>query len=658
MTTPHRSAPTRALPHQPNLNQLKRQAKELLKAFQAGDRPAADEVNTHYRDADRATFALHDAQLVIARAYGFESWPKLAQHVRPDDARDGLSKPSRRMSQPGDMRGRQWRRNGVAVDGDQAWAMFCACADGDLDTVRRLYHANPDFVHAQIHYCKPIEFALRENHDDVVRFLLEQEPVLLAKDVYGGARIAQCSGGAYRIRQQEMLRRGYSELDQIVIGNLRRLAPHASEHYRRLDKALQDQDLERISQLLDQYPDLVNATDMHGNGPVHHAVRYGRQEAVELLLDRGASIDLERHDGLTPITLSAWHSPALTGYLLARGAQCTISAAAAMGRLENVKQLIGANPQTAHQLDANGYVPITYAAREGHADIVQLLLDHGVDPNRPEQDAWYGAALFYACLNDHRDVIRLLLDRGANANAGMDSSGWCLDRYSGWEGIRQLLREHGAIVQPMHMNVQRMKDAILCGEQIIYDDDGAAMQFAGGWGSFVCTVVRYRQDIELLDLYVEKVGTERLKQLSSIDYYTTNGAFIDRLVVHGADLNRRDWLGRNVLFQCACWACDSYPWSSYLPQRPSASEVEKNIAATKAYLKHGVDPNVIEVSDSTTPLGYAARCGHIEMVNLLLDDGADPNLPEDRPWCRPLAYAESEGHAAVAALLKSRAARA
>jgi len=34
-------------------------------------------VNAHYRGADPARFALHDAQLVLARSYGFDSWPKL-----------------------------------------------------------------------------------------------------------------------------------------------------------------------------------------------------------------------------------------------------------------------------------------------------------------------------------------------------------------------------------------------------------------------------------------------------------------------------------------------------------------------------------------------------------------------------------------------------
>jgi hypothetical protein len=61
----------------PDLEQLKRQTKELLRDFVAGKAAAIEEVNAHYRAADASKFALHDAQLVIARSYGFESWPKL-----------------------------------------------------------------------------------------------------------------------------------------------------------------------------------------------------------------------------------------------------------------------------------------------------------------------------------------------------------------------------------------------------------------------------------------------------------------------------------------------------------------------------------------------------------------------------------------------------
>src|SRR5438094_10662854 len=49
------------LPPRPNLDQLKRQAKELLQAGKAR--------------------ALHDAQTMIAREYGFSSWNALHDHV-------------------------------------------------------------------------------------------------------------------------------------------------------------------------------------------------------------------------------------------------------------------------------------------------------------------------------------------------------------------------------------------------------------------------------------------------------------------------------------------------------------------------------------------------------------------------------------------------
>jgi hypothetical protein len=60
-----KSLPTRALREHPDLNQLKRQAKELLADFIAGLPGAVTEVNTHYCDADAGVFTLHHAQLVI-----------------------------------------------------------------------------------------------------------------------------------------------------------------------------------------------------------------------------------------------------------------------------------------------------------------------------------------------------------------------------------------------------------------------------------------------------------------------------------------------------------------------------------------------------------------------------------------------------------------
>src|SRR5215475_7876765 len=77
------------LPSRPNLEQLKNQAKDLLKAYQSAHAESFQRIQAShpdYSNADEnkirdAKFSLSDAQLVIAREYGFASWPKLKDHV-------------------------------------------------------------------------------------------------------------------------------------------------------------------------------------------------------------------------------------------------------------------------------------------------------------------------------------------------------------------------------------------------------------------------------------------------------------------------------------------------------------------------------------------------------------------------------------------------
>ena len=73
------------LPLRPNLEQLKRQAKDLLKDYRAGD-PATRRLveqywSPHFSSGPDRKLGLAEAQHIVARAYGFASWPKLKQHV-------------------------------------------------------------------------------------------------------------------------------------------------------------------------------------------------------------------------------------------------------------------------------------------------------------------------------------------------------------------------------------------------------------------------------------------------------------------------------------------------------------------------------------------------------------------------------------------------
>jgi hypothetical protein len=76
---------SRSLPPSPSLEQLKKQARDLLNAYRAGDPQAAQRIRTQLRrppepvraGAGSPGILLADALLVVAREHGFASWPKL-----------------------------------------------------------------------------------------------------------------------------------------------------------------------------------------------------------------------------------------------------------------------------------------------------------------------------------------------------------------------------------------------------------------------------------------------------------------------------------------------------------------------------------------------------------------------------------------------------
>lgn len=79
--------PRRHFPVRPNLEQLKHQAKDLLRAIRQRDPSAVKELEAnHPEHVDPARAKLADAQLVLARSYGIASWPRLVLACRMIDA--------------------------------------------------------------------------------------------------------------------------------------------------------------------------------------------------------------------------------------------------------------------------------------------------------------------------------------------------------------------------------------------------------------------------------------------------------------------------------------------------------------------------------------------------------------------------------------------
>jgi hypothetical protein len=95
--------PVRPLPSNPNLDHLRYQAKDLLKAHAARDPGAAQRIREFHPRFNGASDAeifgvrlrLSDAQLAIAREYGFPSWARLKRRVEKPTFADDLNLPHR-----------------------------------------------------------------------------------------------------------------------------------------------------------------------------------------------------------------------------------------------------------------------------------------------------------------------------------------------------------------------------------------------------------------------------------------------------------------------------------------------------------------------------------------------------------------------------------
>jgi ankyrin repeat protein len=423
-----------------------------------------------------------------------------------------------------------------------------------------------------------------------------------------------------------------------------------------LKEAIIARDARKIGAVLRRQPNLAQSSDALGNNALHWSVLTRQLGLINRFVELGTPIDAERADGNTPVLLAVngatdyWYratrgrshpslrnASVLVGSLLAQGARYTISVAAAIGDQERVEALLRKDAGLAKRHDSARVTPLSYAAAEGHLHIVRLLLEHGADPNIPEDAAPNGRALYEACRANHLDVAQLLLERGANPNAGLDSSECCLTICEVYHGnrakpLQQLLRHHGAYTPPYRMSLQEMKRAIREGHEVIRD------------GEFLGNLLQTR-DVELLDLYLDsdRAVPDRMNHWDGVTY-PRSSALVDRLLARGLDPKRTDWLGRTFLHACA-------------------ENGDRTIA--KIFLDAGADINARGLEFHETPLAAAVRyepwCRNEDrtrlakrrrrMVEFLLKRGAVTNLPNDEPWATPLASARKLGLADIEEIL-------
>ena len=147
-----------------------------------------------------------------------------------------------------------------------------------------------------------------------------------------------------------------------------------------------------------------------GSTPLLCAVQSGKRELVDLLLDAGADINARSHWWAGSFGVLDHDTP-LTSYLIERGATIDPCAAARLGMLDRLEQLVRANPQAVHARGGDGKTPLHFAAT---IEIARFLLDHGADIDALDIDHESTPAQYL--VRDRPDVARFLVSRGCRTD--------------------------------------------------------------------------------------------------------------------------------------------------------------------------------------------------------------------------------------------------
>ena len=158
-----------------------------------------------------------------------------------------------------------------------------------------------------------------------------------------------------------------------------------------LYEAIKTGDRVKVEALLDAAPELVNGGGASGMPPVMLALYARRTELAELLLSRGAEVNV-------------W-------------------TAAAMGDRAVVDRELSANPGLLASYSSDGWTPLHLAAFFGHKDVAEMLVDRGADVQARSANTMCNFPLHAAVAGRHTEVAAILLSHGAEVD-GRQAGGY------------------------------------------------------------------------------------------------------------------------------------------------------------------------------------------------------------------------------------------
>ena len=626
--------PVRTLPDRPDLAQLKRQAKELLKAFVADDAAAVAEVNAHYQRADAARFALHDAQLVVARSFGYSSWPRLKAYV-----------------------------DGVTVS-----RLIDAVRAGDLETVRFMIDARPELVNldaAANDEHRALHHAVLRRQPEMVRFLMQhgadpRKGIYPHRDATSALTLATERGYAdiVAIIREEEGRRAASPFAAI--------AEHESVE---LGAAFECGDEAAMIAALEAHPALIHTSDPNGRTALHWAAAGLWERLTAWLLGHDANPNARTTAGETPLDVVGDERDAssveairlgtrIAEMLLGRGGEHTARWAISTGDVNWLK--------ARHAEGALAHQPrlVSHAVSSGRPEILGLLLELGLDPDESGRVAGleevvptWGEPLRECARAGRFAMAEILLEHGANPNTNVYAASSALSlAYSRQDdAMIGLLERHGGKLTPVFVG-----DLGLVSRAAAMLADDAAGRTPRGltgpdssvaqdllWSAIGCPspeIVRMalgRIDWPRDDLRWHGILENALYLRPQSDRAAHMEAF--RLALDRSDPNVPSKWGATLLHHIAA-------------SRGGLTAADR-VAFASIVLDAGARLDVRDGLLKSTPLGWACRWGRLELVRLFMDRGGTPVEADAESWATPKAWAEKMKRRDVLEELRKRESR-
>ncbi len=195
-----------------------------------------------------------------------------------------------------------------------------------------------------------------------------------------------------------------------------------------LRAAFRADNAEAVRALLERHPALrAMANEPVGPSDSPAIVNARSREMLDVLLDAGADINGRSRWWAGGFALLDTADPALAAYAIERGAVVDVHAAARLGMMDRLRELVAADPELVHARGGDGQTPLHVA---GTVEAAAFLLEHGAAIDARDLD--HESTPAQCMVGDRQDVARFLVARGCRTDLLMASA----------LGDRELVRRH------------------------------------------------------------------------------------------------------------------------------------------------------------------------------------------------------------------------